>query len=140
MCLAEALARDCEAMELHPIMYIGDQYAERDFYELFGFERLYEGDEFPGFLAIRHGDAIIGLQRGSSDNPPYSQGLRWQFELTEANELDQFIAICEVQKLEHKVVLEEGGERFRRRLLSVRSPAGVTVWFEGANEADAPTD
>ena len=45
-------------MQLHPIMYVADQYAERSFYELLGFQRVYEGDEFPGFLAIQHGDAI----------------------------------------------------------------------------------
>ena len=56
-------------------MYVADQYAERDFYELFGFERLYEGDEFPGFLAIRHGEAIIGLQKASLDTPSYFRGL-----------------------------------------------------------------
>ena len=49
-------------MQLHPIMYVADQYAERSFYELFGFERTYEGEEFPGFLAIRHGEAVIGLR------------------------------------------------------------------------------
>jgi catechol 2,3-dioxygenase-like lactoylglutathione lyase family enzyme len=123
-------------MELHPIMYVADQYAERAFYELFGFERHYEGDEFPGFLAIRQGDAIIGLQRASSEHPPYSEGLRWQFELTEAGQLEQIIAICEAHKLDFDVVSEEGGDRFRRRLVTVRSPAGVTIWFEGANEAD----
>jgi hypothetical protein len=53
-------------MQLHPIMYVADQYAERSFYELFGFERVYEGEEFPGFLAIRLGEAVIGLQRASS--------------------------------------------------------------------------
>jgi hypothetical protein len=123
-------------MELHPIMYVADQYAERDFYKLLGFEHQYEGDEFPGFLAVRHGDAIIGLQRASVENPPYAGGLRWQFELTEPGELDQMIALCEAYELEHEVELEVGGDRFRRRLLSVRSPAGVTVWFEGENEAD----
>ena len=106
------------------------------FYELFGFERHYEGDEFPGFLAIRHGDAIIGLQRASSENPPYSEGPRWQFELTEAGELDQVIAIRQTRDLAYDVVSEEGGDRFRRRLVSVCSPAGVTVWFEGVNKAD----
>ena len=37
----------------------------------------------------------------------------------------------------HEVTVEVGGDRFRRRLVSVRSPGGVTVWFEGTNEADA---
>jgi hypothetical protein len=116
---------------------VGNQYAERDFYELFGFERHYEGDEFPGFQAIRHGDAIIGLPRASSENPRYSEGLRWQFELTEAGALDQIIAVCESHDLHHEVISEVGGERFRRRLVTMRSPAGVTVWFEGANETES---
>lgn len=81
-------------MELHPIMYVPDQYAEREFYELFGFERHYEGDEFPGFLAIRHGDAIIGLQRASAEHPAYTEGLRWQFELERVDELDEMLAAC----------------------------------------------
>ena len=123
-------------MQLHPIMYVADQYAEREFYLLFGFEHLYEGDEFPGFLAIRHGDAIIGLQRASAGQPGYSGGLRWQFELDSPGQLDELIEVCRVHTLDHDVIIERGGDRFHRRLLAVRSPAGVTVWFEGTNEAD----
>jgi len=122
-------------VQLHPIMYVADQYAERSFYELFGFQRVYEGDEFPGFLAIRHGEAIIGLQRASPGQPAYSDGLRWQFELGTADELDGVIATCRTHGLEHEVVTEQGGDRFLRRLVAVRSPCGVTVWFEGADEA-----
>ncbi len=124
-------------MHLHPIMYVPDQYAERSFYELFGFTRVYEGDEFPGFLAIQHGGAIIGLQRSSAEQPAYSAGLRWQFELDSADQLDEIIATCRARGLHHEVTVEVGGDRFRRRLVSVRSPGGVTVWFEGTNEADA---
>jgi hypothetical protein len=116
-------------------MYVQDQYSERDFYELFGFERVYEGDEFPGFLAIAHGSAIIGLQQASADNPAYHGGLRWQFEVDSIAELDEIIAICGTQGLPHDVIVEEGGSRFRRRCVTVRSPAGVLVWLEGPNEA-----
>jgi hypothetical protein len=56
-------------------MYVGDQYAERTFYELFGFQRVYEGWEFPVLLAIGHGEASIGLQRASPGQPAYLQGL-----------------------------------------------------------------
>jgi hypothetical protein len=88
-------------MQLHPIMYVADQYAERAFYELFGFERIYEGDEFPGFLAIRHGEAIIGLQRATPDNPAYSAGLRWQFELDEPGQIEDIIRVCRTHDLDH---------------------------------------
>lgn len=122
-------------MQLHPIMYVVDQYAEREFYELFGFERSYEGDEFPGFLAVRHGEAIIGLQRSSPEHPAYSGGLRWQFELESGAELDEVAATCRRHRLDHDLRVEQGGERFRTRTVSVRSPSGVLVWFEGPNEA-----
>jgi hypothetical protein len=36
-------------MQLHPITHVAGQYAERSLYELFGFERIYEVEEFPGF-------------------------------------------------------------------------------------------
>jgi hypothetical protein len=121
-------------MQLHPIMYVADQYAERSFYELFGFERTYEGEEFPGFLAIRHGEAIIGLQCASPGQPAYTQGLRWQFELTSAHEVDEVIATCRQHALPHEVITERGGDRFLTRLVTVTSPSGITVWFEGPNE------
>jgi len=127
-------------MQLHPIMYVADQYAERSFYELFGFQRVYEGDEFPGFLAIQHGEAIIGLQCASPEHSAYSHGLRWQFELETAEQIDEIIATCRVHGLEYDVVIEQGGDRFLSRLVAVKSPSGVTVWFEGANEADTAGD
>jgi hypothetical protein len=132
--------REHQTVQLHPIMYVADQYAERSFYELFGFRRVYEGDEFPGFLAIQHGEAIIGLQRASPELPSYSHGLRWQFELDGADQVDEIIATCRAHSLEHDVVTEEGGHRFLRRIVAVRSPCGVTVWFEGTNEADTAGD
>lgn len=116
-------------------MYVADQYAEREFYELFGFERVYEGDEFPGFLAIRHGEAVIGLQCASADNPSYSSGLRWQFEVDDPGQIEEIIKVCRAHDLQHEVSDERGGERFVRRLVQVTSPGGVKIWFEGSNEA-----
>ncbi len=116
-------------------MYVPDQYAERDFYRSLGFSDHYEGDEFPGFLAISAGEAVIGLQRASAENPPYAGGLRWQLEVDTVQEIDDLIAACERDGRSHQVEVETGGTRFRTRLLSVTSPAGVTVVFEGPNEA-----
>ncbi|MEO8829386.1 hypothetical protein [Lapillicoccus sp.] len=116
-------------------MYVSDQYAERDFYRRFGFVDAYEGDEFPGFLAIRHGDAVIGLQRCSPEHPPYAEGLRWQFELTTIAEVENCISVCREQRLDHEVVREVGGTSFLTTLVRVVSPSGVSVWFEGPNES-----
>jgi hypothetical protein len=124
-------------MELHPIMYVPDQYAEREFYRLFGFEDHYVGDEFPGFLAIRNGAAIIGLQRSSDQHPAYSEGLRWQFEVDSVDELERLILNCTNAAVSFELEVETGGSAFSTRILSVVSPAGVTVCFEGPNEAQA---
>ena len=122
-------------MELHPIMYVEDQYAEREFYERLGFERVYEGDEFPGFLAIRHGGAVIGLQRASAENRSYVEGLRWQFELGDEDEVDEIVNACIAHNLQHEILSEHGGDRFAHRMVRVVSPNGVAVWFEGPNQA-----
>ena len=122
-------------MQLHPIMYVPDQYAERAFYALFGFTTRYEADEFPGFLALEHGDAVIGLQRESDGNPPYQEGLRWQFEVETTEQIDSIVAVCRANALEHEVISERGGRRFVTRIVKVRSPSGYLVWFEGPNES-----
>ena len=112
-------------MELHPIMYVAENTQGGGFYRLLGFEQEYEGDEFPGFLAVRSGNAVIGLQRASAEHPPYEVGLRWQFEVTEPGQLDQIIDRCTTHGLPHHVRTRGGeGERFRHRLLSVVDTAG----------------
>ena len=37
-----------------------------------------------------------------------------------------------------EVATERGGDRFLTRLVSVTSPSGITVWFEGQNKAADP--
>jgi hypothetical protein len=124
-------------MQLHPIMYVPDQYAERDFYARFGFTSYYEGEEFPGFLAIQHGETIIGLQRASDDHPAYKEGLRWQFELDTVEELDDIVSVCRDNDIEHETLTETGGTRFRTGMVKVRTPAGHFVWFESPNQASS---
>jgi hypothetical protein len=115
-------------------MYVADQYAERSFYELFGFERVYEGDEFPGFLAIGNGGdhrAAASVTRTACLHAGSPLAVRARY----GRSGDEIIARCRAHGPEHEVVTERGGDRFLRRLVAVKSPSGVTVWFEGANEA-----
>ena len=49
----------------HAILYVADPYAERDFFGRFGFETGYEGDDFPGFLAVECGPVCFGLSNNS---------------------------------------------------------------------------
>lgn len=112
-------------------MYVPDQYRERAFYEALGFSTVYEGEEFPGFLALSRGGSIFGLQASSEQHPPYAGGLRWQFEVETETELAEVIGACEAHSFDHRLVEERGGDRFHTWILVVRSPAGVDVWIEG---------
>jgi len=118
--------------EFHPILYVRDPYAERDFFALFGFETIYEGSEFPGFLAVRCGMAIFGLS-GNKELPAPSayEGVRWQLIV---DDVDEIASICTRENLPHDLVVEEGGTTHRARIARVTSPNGVLVWFEGPNE------
>jgi hypothetical protein len=117
---------------LHPILYVTDPYAERDFFVRFGFETVYEGDEFPGFLALACGEACFGLSRNRQLPPTGAHdGVRWQLIV---DDVDEIASVCTAADLPCEIVVEEGGSTHRSRIAKVTSPNGVEVWFEGPNE------
>jgi hypothetical protein len=118
---------------LHPILYVDDQYAERDFYRLFGFETVYEGPEFPGFLAVASGPVTFGLSTRPDLPRDGVANVRWQLMV---DDIDQITAACEAARLPYEVEVEVGGATHRTRLVKVRSPNAVQVWFEGPNELE----
>jgi len=102
------------------------------FYALFGFTTIYEGPEFPGFLAVRSGSATIGLShRDDLSVEPVDRGVRWQFIV---EDVDDVVAVCEANRVACEVIVEEGGTTHRGRIAKVTSPNGIQVWFEGPNE------
>jgi hypothetical protein len=116
----------------HPILYVVDPYAERDFFVLFGFKTVYEGDEFPGFLAVESGAVCFGLSGNKEVTPTTAyDGVRWQLIV---DNVDEIISVCTSAGLPYEVVVEEGGTRHLARIAKVLSPGGVPVWFEGPNE------
>lgn len=116
----------------HPILYVADPYAERDFFARFGFGTVYEGDEFPGFLAVECGSVRFGLSR-NRDLPSTGahDGVRWQFIV---DDVDEIASICATAELPCEIVIEESGDTHRARIAKVSSPNQVIVWFEGPNE------
>ena len=119
----------------HPILYVDDPRAERDFYAEFGFETAYEGDEFPDFIAVKANDAIFGLSsnRPASDADPNGV-VRWQLMV---DDVDEIIAICRRHGRQCDIEVENPAASHFVRIAKVRSPNGVLVWFEGPNEAHA---
>jgi hypothetical protein len=116
----------------HPILYVADSYAERDFFSLFGFETVYEGTEFPGFLAVECGSVCFGLSQNKELAAAGAhEGVRWQLIV---DDVDDIAATCSRAGLQCEIVTEEGGAAHRARIAKVTSPNGVLVWFEGPNE------
>jgi hypothetical protein len=116
----------------HPILYVANPSAERDFFGRFGFATAYEGDEFPGFIAVECGPVCFGL----SDNKALPatgahDGVRWQLIVDDVTEVE---SVCAAAGLPCEIVVEEGGSTHRARIAKVLSPNGVVVWFEGPNE------
>jgi hypothetical protein len=116
----------------HPILYVADPYAERDFFCRFGFTTLYEGDEFPGFLAVECGSVRFGLSMNKELEPDASyEQVRWQLMV---DDVDEIAAVCATAGLPYELLIEEGGTTHRARIVKVASPNGVPIWFEGPNE------
>jgi hypothetical protein len=107
-------------------------YAERDFFGRFGFETVYEGDDFPGFLAVECGPVRFGLSN-NNDLPQTGahDGVRWQFLV---DDVDEVASMCAAAYLPCEIVVELGGTTHRSRIAKVTSPNGVQVWFEGPNK------
>ena len=120
----------------HPILYVADPTTERDFFGLFGFATVYEGAEFPGFLAISLGPITIGLSR-NRELPPSGghEAIRWQFIV---DDVDEITAVCDRAGLPYEIITETGGDTHRARIARVTSPNGVPIWFEGPNELATP--
>ena len=116
----------------HPILYVADPHAERDFFIRFGFKTVYEGDEFPGFIAVECGSVCFGLSRNKelAATTAYD-AVRWQLIV---DDVDEITSTCAAAGLACEVVVEEGGTTHRSRIAKVVSPNGVPVWFEGPNE------
>lgn len=117
-----------------PILYVSDPYAERGFFESLGFERGYEGPEFPGFLSVRAGAFEFGLSGNRELGSGAHTGTQWQFVVAD---VDAVLARCRDAGVEHSVRVDVS-DGYRVRLVTVVSPGGVEVWFEGPNEASNP--
>ena len=74
----------------HPILYVADPYVERDFFVRFGFGTIYEGDEFPGFLAVECGPVCFGLSNNRRLTASTAHdGVRWQLIVDDVDEIER---------------------------------------------------
>jgi catechol 2,3-dioxygenase-like lactoylglutathione lyase family enzyme len=55
---------------LAPVLNVRDVAAEREFYERLGLPVIYEGDEYPDFIAFGNDTVHFGIQPASAENDP----------------------------------------------------------------------
>ncbi len=55
---------------LAPVLNVADLAAEREFYERLGFPVIYEGPEYPTFIAFGTDSIHFGIQQASAANDP----------------------------------------------------------------------
>jgi catechol 2,3-dioxygenase-like lactoylglutathione lyase family enzyme len=125
--------RPVAVTEFHPILYVDDPRAERDFYLHFGFETVYEGEDFPSFIAVRAGAALFGLSSNRTLRQAETyDAVRWQLIV---DDVEAIVAICKARSLSYEIETEAPSAAHHARIVKVTSPNGVRVWFEGPNEA-----
>ena len=57
-------------VRLAPVLNVSDLAAERAFYEKLGLPVIYEGPEYPDFIAFGTGNVHFGIQRAEAANDP----------------------------------------------------------------------
>ena len=117
--------------KLAPVLNVTDPAGERRFYESLGLPVIYEGDEYPGFVAFGTEALDFGIQPATGSNDPPSV-LTWQIGVSD---VDVAADICRNAGIAFSMEENNPAAGWRYRRLILRSPSGYRVALEGPNEA-----
>lgn len=115
---------------LAPVLNVSDVAAERAFYETLGLPVIYEGDEYPDFVAFGTEVLHFGIQPATGPIDPPSV-LTWQLGV--AN-IDVAAEHCRRAGLEFTPERNDPAPGWSYRRLILRSPSGYRVVLEGPSE------
>ena len=115
-----------------PILFVGDLYAERDFYVRLGFHITYEGSEYPYFVALGHGPVEFGIEwrEGFSPATP-DRVLTWQLGVTNLGAAKKQLAEAGVSYREE---LMTPSADWQYRVLHARTPNGYHLLLEEGSD------
>ncbi len=116
--------------KLAPILNVSDLPAERVFYECLGLPVIYEGDEYPDFVAFGTDVLDFGIQAAPGPNDPPSV-LTWQLGVSD---VDVAADQCRRAGLEFTIEQNDPAPGWSYRRLILRSPSGYRVALEGPHE------
>ena len=117
---------------LAPVLSVRDVPAERAFYESLGIPVIYEGDEYPDFIAFGTEKIHFGIQPAESDNDPPSV-LTWQMVVSD---IDAAIQLCTKAGIEFEVEQNDPAPGWSYRRLLLRTPSGYRLALE--EDAEPP--
>jgi catechol 2,3-dioxygenase-like lactoylglutathione lyase family enzyme len=125
-----SLDRSSLFTRLAPVLNVRDVPAERAFYESLGLPVIYEGDEYPDFIAFGTETLHFGIQASSADNDPPSV-LTWQIGVTD---IDSAIERCRSAGVRFELELNNPAPGWTYRRLLIRTPGGYRLALEGPRE------
>ena len=115
---------------LAPVLNVSDLAAEREFYEKLGLPVIYEGEEYPDFIAFGTDMIHFGIQQATGDNDPPSV-LTWQIAVSD---IDAAADRCRAADLDYELELNEPAPGWKYRRLLLQTPSGYRLALEGESE------
>jgi catechol 2,3-dioxygenase-like lactoylglutathione lyase family enzyme len=115
---------------LAPVLNVSDLGAEREFYERLGFPVIYEGPEYPMFIAFGTDSIDFGIQQAAGPNDPPSV-LTWQIAVSD---VDIAMERCRAAGVEFELEQNDPAPGWSYRRLILRTPSGFRLVFEGEPE------
>ncbi|MET9271088.1 VOC family protein [Kribbella sp. NPDC003557] len=115
---------------LAPVLNVSDLGAERAFYERLGLPVIYEGPEYPDFIAFGTDTVHFGIQQAHGPNDPPSV-LTWQIAVFD---VDAAADRCREAGLEFELEQNTPAANWTYRRLLLRTPSGYRLALEGPTE------
>jgi catechol 2,3-dioxygenase-like lactoylglutathione lyase family enzyme len=115
---------------LAPVLNVSDLRAERAFYEKLGLPVIYEGVEYPDFIAFGTDTVHFGIQQASAENDPPSV-LTWQIAVSD---VDAAAERCRAAGLAFELEHNNPAPGWTYRRLLLRTPSGYRLALEGESE------
>ncbi len=115
---------------LAPVLNVSNLAAERAFYESLGFPVIYEGPEYPDFIAFGTDALHFGIQPATQENDPPSV-LTWQITVSD---VDEAAERCRAAGVAFEMEHNDPAPGWSYRRLILRTPSGYRLVLEGENE------
>ncbi|MEV0284301.1 MULTISPECIES: VOC family protein [unclassified Kribbella] len=124
------MAADQLFTRLAPVLNVSDLSAERAFYEKLGLPVIYEGEEYPDFIAFGTDTIHFGIQQATAENDPPSV-LTWQIAVSD---VDAAAERCQAAGLEFELEHNNPAPGWTYRRLLLHTPSGYRLALEGESE------